>query len=200
MVYKMKRIEEINKSHKESLDSINRYLTDENVGKYINWLANTEINPYSFLPEEMASGFGTSEGFEFICHMVHHALVDDGDISFVICGEQPKIIFQYRYDYVPKKVKEYKLINDENGKPKLDHILVDEKVKFLESFDEFIIEVEKYERDHTMRCFYLDADRLGKEFAFEHYSKDPFFDTEWINQEPPEHIQKTIKSLRGLKK
>jgi len=46
-------------------------------------ITNTDMNPWSFMPEGWEGVLGSAQRYESFLTMVHHAMCDDGDISFV---------------------------------------------------------------------------------------------------------------------
>lgn len=62
------------------------------------WMLETEHNPYGYLDQGYAKYTSTAEGFEILLSMLHHALYDDGDVTFVTVNKEPKIIFWDKWD------------------------------------------------------------------------------------------------------
>jgi hypothetical protein len=48
-----------------------------------NWIVTTDINPYGWMDERWAGSTFTAEGVANLLSNLHHAMVDDGDVSFV---------------------------------------------------------------------------------------------------------------------
>ena len=94
----MKGFDRVEKAHKEAIEYIRFMLKDPELGDFINWMMNTEENPYSYLPEGWASATYTSTGFSSLVHVINHAWYDDGDISFVTVKGQPRIAFAHPTD------------------------------------------------------------------------------------------------------
>ncbi len=66
---------------------------------FARWLASTQINPFSFCPDGWGEYRESPLNFQALLHMIHHALVDDGDISFVnliISGELKMSFFIFK--------------------------------------------------------------------------------------------------------
>ena len=63
----------------------------------MKWMASSdEYSPYSvFLEKNIASCCSTLEGFVDLYHLLHHALYDDGDITFVKTNYYPVAIFYW---------------------------------------------------------------------------------------------------------
>lgn len=102
----MKRFDEFKKKYDEAIRLINRMAEEpSSIKELVNWLINTEHNPYSFLPENYAAGFCSAEGFASLLYMIHYAVEDDGDICFLMINGTPSIRFIDRYsDNLEEKV------------------------------------------------------------------------------------------------
>jgi lysyl-tRNA synthetase class I len=59
-------------------------------------VASDESNPYDYLVLSDARSFDSAERFAGLLHSIHHALVDDGEISFVAVNRRPMIVFADR--------------------------------------------------------------------------------------------------------
>ena len=96
----MLRLKNIEEKHQTDLKEIQVCLNDEceEMRAITNLLIQTDVNPYGFLPNEWANGFDTSSGFASLLHMIYHALVDDGEISFPIVNGEPRIRFVSRWE------------------------------------------------------------------------------------------------------
>lgn len=113
----------------------------------IRWLFYTQHNPYGIFKNEWAAGcIDDAEGFARICHEIHHALVDDGDICFPVVNGVPQIAFCWRHDeeFVSSLLKEDETnvrIRKELGiyEPPTLEFLKD-AYEFTEAFDRYCIE------------------------------------------------------------
>lgn len=171
---KLKKFEKV---YTDAVESIKRYQADEDVGDLVNWLLATDINPFSFL--DNGNLMSSAEGFDHLCHLLHHALVDDGDVTFLSVDGAPKIVFVCRWDLKEYKRKKYKLV-DVDGKPKLDHDMIDSDIVIFESYDDWIASIEKYTTEHLKKCYLSDKQQHGEDFATNHYSKNKRFNPDWI--------------------
>ena len=93
-----KRIADLDAQHAAARDRVMQALKGESTKPedvLVRWILENDINPYGvFAPKWAADGFSTYEGIAGVMHTINHALVDDGDISFVECeGTEPMIIF-----------------------------------------------------------------------------------------------------------
>lgn len=90
----MNRLDLFDKTHNAALANIERHLTNENsMQPLVAWMLSTEIDPYTYLPEDVASNTDSSTGFSHLLNLLHHALYDDGEITFVTVNGQPRIVF-----------------------------------------------------------------------------------------------------------
>ena len=58
-----------------------------------NWMLNSGVNPYEYLPLEWAGSLSCASHFEMLLRTLHHSLYDDGDISFITVDGSPRIVF-----------------------------------------------------------------------------------------------------------
>lgn len=92
----LKKFDEI---HAESVAKIRAYCAEDSEIKEISrWLCETDDNPYSFLCGEWPQAYGSAEMFASLLHIIHHAVVDDGEITFVTVGGYPRIVFYNRHE------------------------------------------------------------------------------------------------------
>ena len=103
----MNRFKEYEQNYLDAVDSIKKYVDTENCEKYekesatlCKFLFETDVNPYQlFVHETDASQLADSaQGFADLCALIHHALVDDGDICFPVVDGSPKILFASRWE------------------------------------------------------------------------------------------------------
>jgi hypothetical protein len=69
---------------------------DPEMRRLTRWLIDTDANPYGFLMWSNAAAFDNAQGFARLLDVIHHALVDDGEISFVAVQGRPMIVFANR--------------------------------------------------------------------------------------------------------
>lgn len=174
----MNKFEEFSMAYHKALKSIKEYQKNEDIGDLVNWLLETDSNPYSFLDDETAKYTGTAEGFSTLCHLFHHALIDDGDVSFYSIDGRPKIKFVWRYD-IEEETRTQISIDRTDGKPKLHKEEVPCVYHFFNNYHEWIAAKEIYETEDLKRCYILDKEINGEEFANKHYAKYKRFDPEW---------------------
>lgn len=173
------KFEEFEKVYQDAVKSIRIYQEDKDIGVLVNWLLETDINPYSFLEE--GNLLGSAEGFSFLCHLLHHALLDDGDVTFFSVDGQPKIEFVHRCDLKEYVRTNYKLEKNEFGKKELVEEEVKSDIIIFDNYQQFIDAIEEFATKDLKRCYLWDKHLSGEEFANEHYSKYKRFDTAWKN-------------------
>ena len=195
----MLRLKNIEENHQTDLKEIQDFLNDEceEMRAIAKLLVETDVNQYGFLPKEFAGGFNTSTGFVSLLHVIHHALVDDGEISFPVVNGEPRIRFVSPWE---DNYEEYALNETEKWfKQKRGNAYNIEQCKDV--FD-FIEKFEKYNSNEVKRWFITESARFGIDFAVEHYSNYAKFNPDWefddqILEEIEEVRQKYIKA--GLK-
>lgn len=58
-----------------------------------NWMLTSGVNPYEYLPDEWAGSLSCAQSFSALLHSIHHAMYDDGDITFITVDGCPRIVF-----------------------------------------------------------------------------------------------------------
>ena len=85
-----------------AITNIKSYLEPDQYAPHMHelalWLLETEHNPYAYLDHNYAMYMSDAIGFDMILSMLHHALYDDGDVTFVTVNNKPRIIFWGRWD------------------------------------------------------------------------------------------------------
>lgn len=180
----MNRFEIWESTYKEYVEEAKRILAlDSETGHLCRWIFNTKDNPYSFMGEN-ASMIDTPNGFVGLCNTIHHALVDDGDITFFVLDGEPQFAFIDRHepDFVDKVTPSF--IKDMHvrleqlmGKTYIPKLIV------LQDAFEFTKLRDEYRKKDIKRCFLGDAKRFGVQFAVEHYNVERYsdvFNPMWI--------------------
>ena len=161
------RYKSFEKVYLDSIETIKRYCDDENqeMRHIANWLMDTNGNPYSiFFDCDDASRMSCAEGMAELLHKIHHAMIDDGDITFRVIGGFPQITF----DCVDEQTSSYPCK------------ILDNAFEFTEAFD-------KQRKRHLKKCFLLDYKKSGFDpLIVESYSKreeySDIFDPLWVNE------------------
>lgn len=95
---------EFDKVHNEAKNTILSCLNshhewDQDFCKIANWLLTNEHNPYGYMEESWASAFGSATGVESLLHNLHHAMVDDGDVSFIRIERSFDGLIEYQINF-----------------------------------------------------------------------------------------------------
>jgi len=56
-------------------------------------ILSTDLNPYSFMPKHYQSALTTSTSIENFLLILHHAMMDDGDVTFIKNGVEYSMEF-----------------------------------------------------------------------------------------------------------
>jgi len=76
-------------ANEEAIRTVTRlvYGTGEDYEKAFQLLAltitTTDVNPWSFMPRGWEGAKESAQTYESFLHMLHHAMCDDGDVSFI---------------------------------------------------------------------------------------------------------------------
>lgn len=175
----MNKLENFEKVHQEALAAIARFQQGppEMVG-LVEWMLTTDANPYAYLPEGWAGAISCSTGFAGLLFAIRHAVLDDGDITFVTVNGEPRIVFADKWD---DNFRNYVLSNQE-GRMVID---MDSEfdIKVLDiSPNEFGALHDAFQAKWVKKCFMSDARRQGVDFAVKHYREYKCFNDSWIEE------------------
>ena len=94
------KLEEYEKSFADAREKYLEIMKGENdAAILIKWMIEKDFNPYSIFHEtSYAHQTNTLEGLIGIYHILNHALVDDGDITFVKTNSYPVIVFYWKHE------------------------------------------------------------------------------------------------------
>lgn len=173
----MNRLEVFEQNHLEHMEKIKKYLTssEPEMMAFTKFLLETPANPYAILPEHWAGCTESSSGMRSLLNHIHHALFDDGEISFPIVNGEPKIVFVWSNednyaDYVLNETQKH--FRDTRG--------VTYDITQCQDVFDFIAKCTEYHRTDILRCFITDAAMRGITFAVNHYGSNyAAFDPEW---------------------
>ena len=169
----MTRFEEFQENYEGAVEHIKHFLVHENkeMNHLANWLYFTRHNPYGiFCADHWASSMSSAEMFANLLSHIHHALLDDGDISFPVVNGNPRIAFVHRHD---SNVEKYILTRQEQEWSSNVITWLDNAFQFTEAFDE-------NEAAQLKKHFLRDVRKHGLEFAIKHYESKPEFNNVWI--------------------
>lgn len=173
----MNRLEVFEQNHLEHMEKIKKYLTssEPEMMAFTKFLLETPANPYAILPEHWAGCTESSSGMRSLLNHIHHALFDDGEISFPIVNGEPKIVFVYSNDddyenYALNWTQQH--FRDTRG--------VTYDIEQCQDVFDFIVKCNEYYRMDVLRCFVTDAAMRGITFAVNHYGSNyANFDPDW---------------------
>ena len=172
----MTRLEKLEENHIRCMEGIKKYAasTQPEMRALTELLLETEANPWCYLPEYWAGCTESSSGMYALLNNIHHALYDDGDISFPIVNGRPQIVFVWKNeknyaDYVLSETQ--KQFRDERG--------VEYEIEFCKDALDFVARHKEFHRTDIQRCFILDAAMHGITFAVNHYCEYANFDSDW---------------------
>ena len=145
----------------------------------VNWLLETDANPYSYLPEGWAGSISSAEGFASLLGVIHHAVYDDGDITFVTVNGEPRIVFVHKFE---DNFRNYVLTTQEkemeNGAWRTEY-----DVKFLDiEPNEFGVIYDAFQIKEIKRWFTSDARAHGVEWAASHYRSYKLWNEAWVEE------------------
>lgn len=173
----MHRLKLIEENYKKAIEHINRCLTDDRypaLQAITKLFMETDVNPYGFLPGHFADGFDTAGGMSSLLGMIHHALYDDGDISFPIVNGEPRIAFLHHTEDCYEDL----ILNETEKHFKKNYGHEYELKRCSDVFD-FIQKFEEYHSKEVRNWFITEASRRSIEFAVEHFSNYARFDPDW---------------------
>ncbi|NTF23516.1 hypothetical protein G6L37_34665 [Agrobacterium rubi] len=134
-------------SFEDALAKIEGYRNDENesVRLLTRWLMETEANPYGYQMRGYAMLLQSAEGFAGLLQTIHHALVDDGELTFVVVSGRPMMVFAARDEigFVELRSEVEILANERDG--------TEPTYEFLNGVQAFIDRQDRYEAHKAAR-------------------------------------------------
>jgi hypothetical protein len=163
--------------------------TDNSIQPLVRWLMRSEASPYSYLQRSRAGLTNTAEGMLDLINEIHHAVYDDGDITFVLFNGCPVIIFacQHEADFTDKVVKAFSHASDRHKSYTVEVV--------EDSISEFVDRLRDYFEKEMRRHFITSTSIYGVEFAKDLYSEYSGYDKLDIEQCLQE--AKELKMRRG---
>lgn len=175
------KFEQFQKAYDEAIQYIKSCLVprpfEPQMNGLVQWLLDTDANPYGYLPQSWAGATSTAEGFASLLQHIHHAVYDDGDITFVTVNGEPRIVFAHPSDtYFRNSV----LTSQEQSFETKNH---NYKIEVLDiTPNEFGPIFEAYHTEWVKNCFMSDASRGEIEWSANHYRKYKCWDEAWIKE------------------
>lgn len=145
-----------------------------------HWLLNTEVHPYGvFFDPGFSDLAGSIQGLMSLFFNLHHALMDDGDLSFIEVNDVPHIVFLHPSDFDNEQAF-WECVNRQGVERSY---LKSPQCSLLDiSVSEFIVRAEAYETALIRRCFLTDSRRFSLDFVMEHYGDKACFDPAWVEE------------------
>lgn len=178
----MRKLEVFQKSYDDAIVSISRHLNTPNdaydygMVPLVQWMMATDANPYAYLPHNWAGSTTNAEMFASLLHCIHHALYDDGDITFVTVNNEPRIVFVWRHE---DNFRNY-VLSDTEKDIEQSHSEEQYEIKVLDiKPEQFGPLYDEYQRNWLKECFLTDASS-GVEWAANNYRKYKCWSDEWI--------------------
>jgi hypothetical protein len=150
-------------SYEHAVGKIEAYRSDdhEDMRLITEWLLTTKSNPYDYLMRWDARSFESAEQFSGLLHSISHALIDDGEITFVAVNGRPMIVFANRDELgnIELRSDVERQIAERRG--------YDTKIEIIDGVATFIARREKFEADREARRELFQAYRSGEIDQFE---------------------------------
>jgi hypothetical protein len=167
------------KNYDQAVESIKRFLEpgeyEPQMNGLVKWMMETDANQYSYLPAGWAGSTESAQSFDSLLHMIHHAVYDDGDITFVTVNDEPRIVFAWHGE---DNFRNY-VLSDIEKDPEKRWPCYEVKVLDIKP-NEFGPLYDAYYAKQIKHWFMANAERNTVEFAIEHYQKYKLFDPAWI--------------------
>ena len=163
-------------------NKIKNNIPEKESDKLFHWVLNTEINANDIFVDKADAGSCSSIlGLELIYILIHHAIEDDGELSFVSVDGEPQIIraisqdFDNNDSFLEHVEKTYGIST--KSKPHFEILDV--------TVDEFIFLAEKYRIEKIKKSFLeavLTEDEVDKYVQQYKDSYPHIFQDEWAEQ------------------
>ena len=169
--------------YNEAIETINQYLKGpESMKELTHWLMTTDASSYCYLNDNWAGMTETAEGMAVLLNCIHHAIVDDGDITFVKVNGEPRIVFAHKFDDNFRET-----VLGQRG-------ILSEKRYIARGLGPFQIEVldikpnefgkvyDEYQSFWIKKCFMDTARCHGVEVAKQRYKEYKCWDESWADE------------------
>jgi len=182
------KYQKFQKSYDEAINTIELLLIptpdEKSMDGLVRWMLETDANPHGFLPEGWGGSLSTAEGFAGLLNHLHHALYDDGDVTFVTVDDQPRIVFAHRFDeFFRERVLTEQEISLERDNARQPRWKLEYKIEVLDiNPSEF---GPLYDQHHTAwlrECFLGDSRHGDIEYNANHYRKYKQWNESWIEE------------------
>lgn len=173
----MNRFATFEQNYRQAVSDIHMYRDFEPMSDLVAWLLETNTNPYGFLPQTWAGSLNSAEMFSSLLRTMHHAIVDNGDMTFISVNGEPKIIFLDKWNAldVDSIVSAFALHSTlaSTLTVKVLHIKPNEFGKIR----------DEYDMEQIKKWFKTDVAAMGFDRAVYSFSKHygDLFDVEWAH-------------------
>lgn len=160
----MTKVEIWRERFEAALEKIERYRDDEHADMRLitRWLMETKANPYGYLHRSDARSLDSAVDFAGLLHTIHHALVDDGEITFVAVSGRPMMVFAERDEigHVELRLTAEREADERRG--------TQPTYEFIDGVAAFIDRRDRYEA-HRAALIDLSERRNAKEMTTEEW-------------------------------
>lgn len=142
---------------------------DSEFGRLSLYLFTTKRNSKSIVNR----GYNVNDASSFSCLLrdIHHALVDDGEITFYLVDDEPRLSCEYDFELKDCLSDEERQSGDQFDCKILNKITIDDWIKSSEEY--FVNEI----KSNFMFDYQLNPDGM-----IEWYKKYECFDENWIKE------------------
>ena len=180
----MSKFDQFQKNYDEAIETIKLF---QQPGEYepqmnglVNWMLESDANPYSYLPENWAGHVSSAEGFASLLNMIHHAVYDDGDITFVTVNGGPRIVFVHQME---DNFRKYVLSRQEQDMENNPRYRAAYEIKVLDiEPNEFGPLYDAHMVEEIKGWFENDAWAHGVDWAAGHYRKYKLWNEAWVEE------------------
>lgn len=180
----MNKFVKFQKAYDTAIDTITSFQQPGNLepqmNELVNWMLETDANPYAYLPEAWASSTYTAEGFAGLLHHIHYAIYGDGDITFVSVYDEPRIVFANRND--ADFIDRVLTLHEKQSLVFSVSREYDIKILDIEP-NEFGVLYDQFQKDDIKHRFLDDASRFEDvEWTANNYRIYKCWDESWIEE------------------
>lgn len=176
------------KNIEEVLFSVPKHY-EQDFHKLVTWITNTDISHYDFMPKGWENCITDAKDFDSFLHIVHHAMVDDGDMTFVNVKEHGSfIVFAHENDDYFNILVEKHLEN------------VDSAIKnYLNSFNRIIETTDNENTKETLSKRLINLPKSIKDLEYSYHTDVNLFINE-VENHHRETIEKHAQFDEKMKK
>lgn len=194
----MDKFEKFDQAYKEAVETIKRFMEpcsyEPQMDGLVKWMLETDANPYAYLPQEWAGALDSAQGFASLLHYIHHAVYDDGEITFVRVNGEPRIVFAW-HEGDDAKFRDL-VLNEQEKEIEKRRRCNPYEIEVLDiAPNEFGPLYDAYQTAEVKQWYINDAASHGTEWAAEHYRKYRCWNEEWITE-----CDEAVEARKALRK